>query len=186
MSRVGKNPIQIPKGVEATLEDNIVKIKGPVGNLSQKIHRDIKVAKAGDQIIVTRPSNQRHHRALHGLTRTLIANMVKGVTEGFSKVLMIEGVGYRAEVKGENLVLQLGFSHPVEFKIPKGITIKMEGQTKIIISGADKQQVGEVAAEIRKLKVPEPYKGKGIRYLGEYIKRKVGKTGVATGAGAAK
>jgi large subunit ribosomal protein L6 len=186
LSRVGKNPIQIPKGVEINIEGLTVKVKGPLGNLTQKIHQDIKVKIEGAQVIVTRPSDARNHRSLHGLTRTLVANMVKGVTEGFSKTLTIEGVGFRGEVKGELLVLQLGFSHPVEYKIPKGIIIKMEGQTKIIVTGADKQVVGETAAEIRELRGPEPYKGTGIRYLGEYIKRKVGKTGVAAGAGATK
>ena len=186
MSRVGKNPIQIPKGVEVNVEGLTVKVKGPAGSLTQKIHHNMKVKVEGTQVLVTRPSDDRFNRSLHGLSRTLIANMIKGVTEGFTKTLVIEGVGFRAEVKGENLVLQLGFSHPVEYKIPKGITIKMEGQTKIVITGADKQVVGEVAAEVRKLRGPEPYKGKGIRYLGEYIKRKVGKTGVAAGAGATK
>lgn len=182
MSRVGKNPIKVPKGVQVDIKDNIINIKGPLGSLSQDMPKVIKVSIKEDEIVVTRPTNQRTHRALHGLARNLIANMVKGVTEGFKKTLVIQGVGYKAEVKGDTLVLQLGFSHPVDFKIPKGIDIKMEGMTKMNLSGIDKQQLGEVAAEIRDLKGPEPYKGKGIRYLGEYVKRKVGKTGVTTGA----
>ncbi len=181
MSRVGKNPIKVPKGVQVDIKDNMINVKGPLGSLSQDIHRVIKVSLTKDEIIVTRSSEQKTHRALHGLMRSLIANMVKGVREGFKKILVIQGVGYKAEVKGDTLVLQLGFSHPVNFKIPKGIDIKMEGLTKMNLSGIDKQQLGEVTAEIRDLKGPEPYKGKGIRYLGEYVKRKVGKTGVTTG-----
>ncbi len=181
MSRVGKNPIKIPKGVEVSIQNDIVNIKGPLGTLSQKIHPDMKVLIEESEIIISKTSEQKSQRAIHGLTRSLIANAVKGVTEKFEKVLTIEGVGYKAEVKDNTLILQLGFSHPVDFNIPKGIEIKVERQNRIAVYGIDKQQVGEVTAEIRNLKCPEPYKGKGIRYLGEYVKRKVGKTGVAAG-----
>lgn len=182
MSRIGKNPIKVPKGVQVDIKDGLINVKGPLGSLSQNIPNAIKVTLKQEEIIVTRSSDERTDRALHGLARNLIANMVKGTTEGFKKVLVIQGVGYKAEVKGDILVLQLGFSHPVNFKIPKGVDIKMEGQTKMNLSSIDKQQLGEVTAEIRALKPPEPYKGKGIRYLDEYVKRKVGKTGVTTGA----
>ncbi|MFH1783957.1 MAG: 50S ribosomal protein L6 [bacterium] len=183
MSRIGKNPINIPKGVEVKVQGTGVSVKGSLGVLSETISDKMSVSVSDDQITVMRSSEEKTQKSLHGLTRKLIANMVEGVTKGFEKTLVIQGVGYRAEVKGDMLVLQLGFSHPVEFKIPKGITIKMDGQTKMTISGINKQHVGEVASEIRHLKPPEPYKGKGIRYLGEYVKRKVGKTGVTGAAG---
>ncbi len=182
MSRIGKQPIPVPAGVTVAIEPERVTVNGPKGELSERIQRDIKVQQApredgsdGDQIVVTRPSDRGEHRALHGLTRTLIANMVQGVTDGFEKRLEIQGVGYRAQLRGRDLELALGYSHPVSIKAPDGIEFEVPLPTRIVVRGASKQQVGEVAALIRKQRKPEPYKGKGIRYEGEYVARKVGK-----------
>jgi large subunit ribosomal protein L6 len=182
MSRIGKQPIPVPAGVTISIEPERVTVNGPKGELSERIHRDITVAQAsredgadGDQIVVTRPTDRGEHRALHGLTRTLVANMVQGVTDGFEKRLEIQGVGYRAQLRGRDLELALGYSHPVSIKAPDGIEFEVPQPTRIVVRGASKQQVGEVAALIRKQRKPEPYKGKGIRYEGEYVARKVGK-----------
>ncbi len=179
MSRIGRQPINVPSGVTVTIEPELVTVKGPGGELSERISRDITVAQSsgenGDQLVVSRPTDRGEHRALHGLTRTLVANMVVGVTEGFSKNLEIQGVGYRAALKGRDLELALGYSHPIEIKAPEGITFEVPQPTRITVKGASKQVVGEIAAQIRKQRKPEPYKGKGIRYEGEYVARKVGK-----------
>ena len=179
MSRIGRQPIPVPSGVSVTIERELVTVKGPNGELSERISRDITVEQTsgdnGDQLVVSRPTDRGEHRALHGLTRTLVANMVTGVTEGFSKNLEIQGVGYRAALKGRDLELALGYSHPVEIKAPDGITFEVPQPTRITVKGASKQVVGEIAAQIRKQRKPEPYKGKGIRYEGEYVARKVGK-----------
>ncbi|MDY7040185.1 MAG: 50S ribosomal protein L6 [Chloroflexota bacterium] len=178
MSRVGRTPIPVPDGVQANIEGSRVTVRGPRGELTKTFHPDMKVALKDNHLVVTRPTDQRHHRALHGLTRALLANMVTGVSQGFSKVLEIEGVGYRAELQGDKLVLNVGFSHPVEFEPPEGITFQVEQRAKLItVEGADKEKVGEIAARIRRIRPPEPYKGKGIRYRGEYIRRKAGKAG---------
>ena len=177
MSRVGRMPIEIPAGVTVDLQGQHITVKGPKGELSRDIHEDIKVAVEGNEILVTRPSDNKNHRALHGLTRALVANMVTGVHDGFSKKREINGVGYRAAKQGNKLVLTLGFSHPVEMEAPAGITIDVPNQTEIVVSGADKEVVGAVAADIRKWRKPEPYKGKGIRYEGEVVRRKAGKAG---------
>ena len=177
MSRVGRMPIEIPAGVTVDLQGQHITVKGPKGELSRDIHEDIKVAVEGNEILVTRPSDNKNHRALHGSTRALVANMVTGVHDGFSKKLEINGVGYRAAKQGNKLVLTLGFSHPVEMEAPAGITIDVPNQTEIVVSGADKEVVGAVAADIRKWRKPEPYKGKGIRYEGEVVRRKAGKAG---------
>jgi large subunit ribosomal protein L6 len=179
MSRIGRQPIPVPSGVTVTIEPELVTVKGPNGELSERISRDITVeqtaAEGGDQLVVSRPTDRGEHRALHGLTRTLVANMVTGVTAGFQKNLEIQGVGYRAALKGRDLELALGYSHPVEVKAPDGITFEVPQPTRITVRGASKQMVGEIAAQIRKQRKPEPYKGKGIRYEGEYVARKVGK-----------
>jgi large subunit ribosomal protein L6 len=179
MSRIGRQPITVPSGVTVTIEPEKVTVKGPGGELSERISRDITVEQTsgdnGDQLVVSRPTDRGEHRALHGLTRTLVANMVVGVTDGFSKNLEIQGVGYRAALKGRDLELALGYSHPVEIKAPDGITFEVPQPTRITVRGASKQVVGEIAAQIRKQRKPEPYKGKGIRYEGEYVARKVGK-----------
>ena len=179
MSRIGRQPIPVPSGVTVTIEPELVTVKGPNGELSERISRDITVEQtggdAGDQLVVSRPTDRGEHRALHGLTRTLVANMVTGVTSGFQKNLEIQGVGYRAALKGRDLELALGYSHPVEVKAPDGITFEVPQPTRITVKGASKQMVGEIAAQIRKQRKPEPYKGKGIRYEGEYVARKVGK-----------
>ena len=175
MSRIGKQPIPIPSGVTVSIEPERVTVNGPRGELSERINRDIKVEQSDGQLVVTRPSDRGEHRALHGLTRSLIANMVEGVTEGFEKRLEIQGVGYRAQLRGRDLELALGYSHPVSIKAPDGIEFEVPQPTRIIVKGASKQQVGEAAAIIRKQRKPEPYKGKGIRYEGEYVPRKVGK-----------
>jgi large subunit ribosomal protein L6 len=178
MSRIGKLPINIPNGVKVDVNGSEVKVTGPKGSLTQVIPADMGVNIEDGVLTVQRPSDSREHRALHGLTRALINNMVLGVSEGFSKVLEIEGVGYRAEMKGKTLVLNVGFSHPVEFEPPKDVEFRVEDRNKtIIVSGIDKQVVGEIAANIRKMRPPEPYKGKGIRYRGEYVRRKAGKAG---------
>lgn len=175
MSRIGRKPITIPAGVDVKLNGNNITVKGPKGELSYDFNSDITVAVEGAEIIVTRPNDDKEYRSLHGLTRTLIANMVIGVTEGYSKTLEINGVGYRAQKQGNNLVMNLGFSHQVIVPEIKGITIDVPGPNQVIISGADKQLVGQFAADIRKKRPPEPYKGKGIKYAGEYIRRKEGK-----------
>jgi large subunit ribosomal protein L6 len=175
MSRIGKRPIPVPSGVTVAIEPERVTVNGPKGELSERIQRDIGVEQVDGEIIVTRPTDRGEHRALHGLTRTLIANMVQGVTDGFEKRLEIQGVGYRAQLRGRDLELALGYSHPISVKAPDGIEFEVPQPTRIVVRGASKQQVGEVAAYIRKQRKPEPYKGKGIRYEGEYVARKVGK-----------
>ena len=178
MSRIGKQPITIPAGVEVRLSDtNLVTVKGPKGELSEQINPDMMVNINDNVITVERPSDKKNHRALHGLSRALIANMMEGVTKGYEKKLQIIGVGYRAQKKGKVLNLQLGFSHPVDMEDPEGITVETPSQTEIIIKGINKQAVGNYAAKIRELRPPEPYKGKGIRYDGEYVRRKEGKAG---------
>ena len=178
MSRIGKLPIQVPAGVTITIdEDNLVTVKGPKGCLSQKINKDIKVEQDENVIHVTRPTDSKPHRSMHGLYRTLINNMVVGVTTGFQKVLVMEGVGYRAQVAGSQLTLTVGYSHPVVFDAPATISFETPAPTKIIVKGIDKQQVGAIAADIRAVRKPEPYLGKGIRYEDEHIRRKEGKTG---------
>ena len=175
MSRIGKNPIPIPSGVTVTVEGTESVVKGPKGELRQHVPDGLTYELSDGQLVITRPDESKTMRSRHGLVRQLIANQVHGVTEGWSKVLQIEGVGYRAAVKGKVLDLQLQFSHPLEYPIPAGITIECPEPTKIVVSGMDKQRVGQVAAEIRAFRKPEPYKGKGIRYEGEYIMRKAGK-----------
>jgi large subunit ribosomal protein L6 len=177
MSRIGKMPIALPQGVTAEISGQDVKIKGPKGELALTVSEPIKIVLEDGSIIVTRPDDEASSKALHGLTRTLIANNVQGVSKGYSKALEIVGTGYRAASKGSNVELALGFSHPVVVTPPAGITLSVEGNNKIIVQGINKQVVGEVAAKIRKLRAPEPYKGKGIRYEGEYVRRKAGKAG---------
>jgi large subunit ribosomal protein L6 len=175
MSRIGRQPIPVPSGVELTIEPDLVRVKGPKGELQERISRDMKIAEEDGQITVTRPSDRRDHRALHGLTRSLVANMVQGVTDGFEKRLEIQGVGYRAALKGKDIELSVGYSHSVTIEAPAGIEFEVPMPTRITVRGSSKQAVGEVAARIRKVRPPEPYKGKGIRYEGEYVQRKVGK-----------
>ena len=175
MSRIGKLPVAIPAGVTLTVDGNVVKVKGPNGELSHKLPDGITVAREGEALNVKRASEETNHKSLHGLTRSLIANMVEGVTSGFQKRLEIQGVGYRAAVRGTDLELNVGFSHPVVLKAPQGITFEVPTPTEVIVKGIDKQAVGEIAAQVRKVRPPEPYKGKGIRYEGEYVRRKVGK-----------
>jgi large subunit ribosomal protein L6 len=175
MSRIGRQPIPVPAGVTISIEPNRVTVNGPKGELSERIHRDMSVEQVDGEVRVTRPTDRGEHRALHGLTRTLVANMVTGVTAGFEKKLEIQGVGYRAQLRGRDLELALGYSHPVSIKAPDGIEFEVPQPTRITVRGASKQQVGEMAAFIRKQRKPEPYKGKGIRYEGEYVARKVGK-----------
>jgi len=175
MSRIGKKPIPIPTGVTVTIEPEVVRVAGPRGDLAERKSRAIEVRQEGEELLVTRPTDRSEHRALHGLTRSLVANMVEGVTNGFTKTLEIQGVGYRAQLKGRDLELALGYSHPVPIKAPEGITFEEPQPTRVIVKGIDKQLVGEIAAIIRKQRPPEPYKGKGIRYEGEFVARKVGK-----------
>ena len=176
MSRVGRSPIAVPSGVTVTLSGASVSVKGPQGTLERTLPQGITVAQEGETLVVSRPDDERHHRALHGLSRSLVANMVSGVTEGFTKELEIVGVGYRATARGPNaLELALGFSHPVTVDAPEGITFEVPVPTRIIVKGIDKEKVGQVAADIRKLRKPEPYKGKGVRYAGERVARKAGK-----------
>jgi len=175
MSRIGKKPIPLPSGVTVSIEPELVQVNGPRGTLSERVSRDITVAQDGDMIVVSRPTDRGQHRALHGLTRSLVANMVEGVTTGFQKTLEIQGVGYRAALKGRDLELALGYSHAVPVKAPEGIEFEVPQPTRVIVKGNSKQMVGEIAANIRKKRPPEPYKGKGIRYEGEYVARKVGK-----------
>jgi large subunit ribosomal protein L6 len=178
MSRIGRLPITVPSGVDVAIEGQTVNVKGPKGALSHTVAAPITVARDEDGTLrVTRPDDERESRALHGLSRTLIANMITGVTEGYTKTLEIVGVGYRVQARGSDLEFALGFSHPVPVKAPEGISFTVESPTRLRVSGIDKQQVGEVAANIRKIRRPDPYKGKGVRYQGEVVKRKVGKTG---------
>jgi large subunit ribosomal protein L6 len=175
MSRIGRMPIPVPAGVSVEIAQGSVSVTGPRGSLSERISPEITVAQEDGVLVVTRPTDRSQHRALHGLTRTLVANMVVGVTEGYSKRLEIQGVGYRAALRGNDLEMQLGFSHAVTVKAPEGISFEVPQPTQIIVSGSSKQQVGEIAAQIRKWRPPEPYKGKGVRYAGEHVIRKVGK-----------
>ena len=177
MSRIGRKPIEIPAGVTVSYDNCVMTVKGPKGELTRTLHPDMEISVDGAVLTVARPSDDKDHRSLHGLTRTLVDNMVTGVSTGFSKTLEISGVGYRAAKQGDKLVLTLGFSHPVEMDAPAGITIDVPAQNKIVVSGADKEIVGAVAADIRKWRKPEPYKGKGIRYEGEVVRRKAGKAG---------
>lgn len=178
MSRIGKQPITIPNGVKVEKKGMTVQVKGPKGQLSQTFHPDMIIEEEGGALLVKRPSDNREHRSLHGLTRSLLNNMVQGVSEGFTRVLLIEGVGYRAEMSGKTLVLNVGYSHPVTFSPPPDVSFEVEDRgKKIIITGIDKQALGELAAVIRKQRPPEPYKGKGIRYQGEIVRRKAGKAG---------
>src|SRR6478609_9236382 len=178
MSRIGRLPVTVPSGVEVTIDGQDVHVKGPKGSLSHTVATPIAVARdEAGQIAVTRPDDERRNRSLHGLTRTLIANMVEGVTNGYEKKLEIVGTGYRVTAKGTDLEFALGYSHPITVKAPEGITFTTDGPLRFAVQGIDKQQVGEVAANIRKLRKPDPYKGKGVRYAGEHIRRKVGKAG---------
>ena len=175
MSRIGRQPIPVPTGVNVAIDPGRIMVNGPLGELTQQLPIRMKVEKSDETIVVTRPTERGEDRALHGLTRTLIANMVEGVTKGFEKRLEIQGVGYRAALKGTDLELQVGYSHPVTIKPRTGISFEVPAPTQIVVKGTDKQQVGQTAAEIRKVRPPEPYKGKGIRYDGEFVRRKVGK-----------
>src|SRR3984957_7009807 len=175
MSRIGRAPIPVPSGVEVTIEPELVSVNGPKGALSERIPRAITVARDEDQLLVRRPTDRGEHRALHGLVRTLVANMVIGVTDGYEKRLEIQGAGYRAQMRGNDLELALGYSHPVNVAAPEGIEFECPAPTRVVVRGNSKQQVGELAAYIRKQRPPEPYKGKGIRYEGEVVARKVGK-----------
>ena len=177
MSRIGKQPIPIPSSVQVQIEGTAVNVRGPKGELQREFHPDMRIHRDEGQLIVTRPSDQRQHRALHGLTRALLANMVTGVESGFSKTLELHGVGYRAQQMGSNIQLAVGFSHTVDVKPPPGITLEVEGNNRIHVRGIDKELVGQIAASIRRVRPPEPYKGKGIRYEGEYVRRKAGKAG---------
>lgn len=177
MSRIGRKPIAIPAGVDFKVDGNVVTVKGPKGTLTQTVHPNMKVSAEGGEVLVTRPDDEKLNRSLHGLTRTLLANMVEGVTNGFKKELDVNGVGYRVQKQGKDLVMNLGFSHQVVVSEIPGISIEVPGPNKIIISGADKQLVGQFAAEVREKRPPEPYKGKGIKYVDEVVRRKEGKTG---------
>jgi len=182
VSRIGRMPIPIPQGVQVDIKGSHVTVKGPKGELSRSFNPDMTIALQDGQIVVTRPTDNRQHRALHGLTRALLANMVTGVTEGYRKDMEINGVGYRAEMQGDNLVLYVGFSHPVEIVPPSGITLGIENRGKtVVVEGIDKELVGEMAARLRRVRPPEPYKGKGIRYVGEYVRQKAGKAGKVVG-----
>ncbi|MDR1625683.1 MAG: 50S ribosomal protein L6 [Spirochaetia bacterium] len=178
MSRIGRMPVQIPEGVKVQMDAQVLSVEGPKGKLSQAIHPDVEIRIENSLGIVTRKNELKKTRAMHGLYRKLFDNMVVGVTKGFRKALLINGVGYRAEIQGKTLVLSLGFSTPVEYPVPEGLTIECESQSKVIVSGISKERVGQAAAEIRSIRPPEPYKGKGIKYETETIRRKVGKTGV--------
>jgi large subunit ribosomal protein L6 len=176
MSRIGRQPIEVPQGADLTVDGQAVRVKGPKGELTFQVHPDISVQLEDGVVKVSRSSDQPEHRALHGLTRMLVANMVEGVTSGFSKTLEIQGVGYRALQKGSGIELHLGFSHTIQYPAPNGVSLDLPDQTTIVVSGPDKQKVGQAAAEIRSYRPPEPYKGKGIRYKGEHVRRKAGKT----------
>ena len=175
MSRIGKQPIPVPETVTVAVEPDVVRVAGPRGELQERVSPELTVEQADGQVVVKRPTDRGEHRALHGLTRSLIANMVQGVTEGFEKRLEIQGVGYRANLRGKDIELAVGYSHPVTIKAPEGIEFEVPQPTQIVVRGNSKQVVGEIAAQIRKLRPPEPYKGKGVRYAGEYVARKVGK-----------
>src|SRR3954470_11120681 len=175
MSRIGRQPIPVPANVNIALDPGRVMVNGPLGELTQQVPERITIERQDDELVVTRPTDRGEDRALHGLTRSLVANMVEGVTNGFEKRLEIQGVGYRASLRGTALELNVGYSHPVVIDAPAGITFEVPVQTEVVVKGIDKQQVGEIAAEIRDVRPPEPYKGKGIRYRGEYVRRKVGK-----------
>jgi large subunit ribosomal protein L6 len=177
MSRIGRKPVTVPKGVTLQLDGNNVAVKGPRGELRRSLHPDMQIALDKDQFTVVRPSEEKRHKALHGLTRTLVQNMVEGVSKGFIKTLEIQGVGYKAEAKPYGVNLVVGYSHPVKYEAPKGIKITVDNNVVVKIEGADKELVGQVAAELRSVRPPEPYKGKGIRYQGEHVRRKAGKTG---------
>lgn len=178
MSRIGRMPVPIPAGVKVEVQGTRVTVTGPKGSLSSQFHRDMQIEVTDGQLVVRRPTDQRHHKALHGLTRALLNNMVIGVTQGYQKQLEVQGVGYRVDLQGDSLLLQLGFSHPVRIVPPEGIKFDVDPRTKIItVSGVDKELVGRVAAQIRAWRPPEPYKGKGIRYVGEQVRRKAGKAG---------
>ena len=177
MSRIGKKPVTVPAGVTVTLQGQEVSVKGPKGELRRRLHPEMQLAVGDGSFTVSRPSDEPRHKALHGLTRTLVQNMVDGVSKGFSKTLEIQGVGYKAEAKPYGVNLVVGFSHPVKYEAPKGIKITVENNTIVKIEGADKEAVGQVAAELRQVRPPEPYKGKGVRYQGEQVRRKAGKTG---------
>ena len=177
MSRIGRMPVEIPSGVEVKVDGQTVTVQGPKGTLTQEFHPDMVIALEGNTLTVQRPSDDKKHKALHGLTRSLIANMIEGVTKGYQKNLEISGVGYRAALQGNKLVLSMGFSHPVEFEPEPGIEFEVPAPTRISVKGIDKQLVGEIAARIRAVRPPEPYLGKGIRYAGEHIRRKAGKAG---------
>jgi large subunit ribosomal protein L6 len=183
MSRIGKQPIEVPGGVEVSIADgNVVTVKGPRGALTQTMHPDMRIVVDGAEVRVERPDDESFHRGLHGLTRSLLANMVIGVTNGYQKQLQIVGVGYRAALKGKDLEVQAGYSHPVMVPVPDGIEFEVPQPTQIVVRGNDKQAVGEIAAKIRKIRKPEPYKGKGIRYEGEYVRKKAGKAAKSAGA----
>jgi len=177
MSRIGRMPIQVPKGVEVNIEGNDVQVKGPKGELARTLHPDMQISMDDDSLLVERPSDGKDHRSLHGLTRSLINNMVVGVSEGFKKTLELVGVGYRAQLEGKNVVLQVGYSHPVKIEPMPDVTLAVEGNNKIIVTGINKEDVGQQAANIRKARKPNPYTGKGIKYEGEKIRRKAGKAG---------
>ncbi len=177
MSRIGRMPIPVPQGVQVEVKDNVVTVTGPKGTLTRQFHRDMDIEQRDSELVVSRPSESRVHRSLHGLTRTLLANMVIGVTTGFTRRLEVAGVGYRAQQAGKDVVLQVGFSHPVQMQAPEGVSLAVEGQNRIVVSGIDKELVGQTAARLRGVKPPEPYKGKGIKYAEETVRRKVGKTG---------
>jgi large subunit ribosomal protein L6 len=183
MSRIGKAPVPIPQGVTVDVKAGQVQVKGPQGTLSERIPDVIAAAVEGDQVVLRRPDDRKQNRALHGLARALVANMVRGVTDQFARELEIQGVGYRAEAKGKSLVLNVGYSHPVEMPVPEGLKVSVDRNVLIKIEGASRQRVGQFAADVRAVRPPEPYKGKGIRYLGEQVRRKVGKAGAAGGAG---
>jgi large subunit ribosomal protein L6 len=177
MSRIGRKPISVPSGVEINIDGQTVSVKGPKGELSRTLHREVIVRREGAEVLVERPSDSPEHRSLHGLSRTLVANMVEGVTTGFTKILEIVGVGYRAETKPFGLTLALGYSHPIDYRAPEGIALRAINPTTVEVAGSNKEVVGQVAAEIRSLRPPEPYKGKGVKYQGEVIRRKAGKAG---------
>ncbi len=179
MSRIGKRPVPLPSGVSATIAGQAITVKGPKGELSRTVHRELTLALEDNTVVVRRPSDEPRHKALHGLTRTLVANMVEGVTKGFSKALEIQGVGYKAEVKPFGVQLIVGYSHVVPYHAPKGIKISVDNNVQVKVEGMDKELVGQVAAELRAVRPPEPYKGKGIRYVGEQVRRKAGKTAQA-------
>jgi large subunit ribosomal protein L6 len=177
MSRIGRLPITVPSGVDVTIDGRNVTVTGPKGSLSRALHPDMTVSREDETLVVTRPTEQKTHKQLHGLTRTLVNNMVVGVTDGYRKGLEITGVGYRAALNGRKLTLNLGYSHPIEIDPPEGITFEVENPTRLAVVGIDKELVGQIAAKVRSTRKPEPYKGKGVRYTGEYIRRKAGKAG---------